>query len=85
MTVAFLEVLWETSVCNGMVWPSGSRWLSWLRPINVATVGEQRVLTATRGHLAASVVGNTGRETLLVSPFRRVLVYGCGVMSCQAY
>lgn len=70
LAVAFLEVLWETSVCHGMVWPSGSRWLSWLRPINIATVGEQWVLTATGGHLAASVVGKHRKgESALVSPF----------------
>lgn len=72
LAVAFLEVLWETSVCNGMVWPSGSRWLSWLRPISIATVGEQWMLG---GHLAASVVGKHRKgESALVSPFRRMLV-----------
>lgn len=44
----------------------GSRWLSWIRPINIATVEEQQVLIAAGRHLAASVVGNRGRENLVL-------------------
>lgn len=48
----------------------GSRWLSWLRHINTATVGEQGVLIvagAGGGHLAASVVGEIrGSQNLVL-------------------
>lgn len=53
----------------------GSRWLSWIRPINIATVDEQRVLIAAGRHLAASVVGEQRKgEFGLTFPFRRMLV-----------
>lgn len=53
----------------------GSRWLSWIRPINIVAVEEQRALIAAGRHLAASVVGEQRKgEFGLVFPFRRMLV-----------
>lgn len=73
LAIAFLEILWETSVCHGMVWPSWQQVASW--PISTATVEEPRVLTAAGRHLAASVVGEQRQGELgLVSPFRTMFV-----------
>lgn len=42
LAVAFLEIAWETSVCNGMGWTSWQQVTrSELRPINTATAGQQ--------------------------------------------